>query len=150
MIASTTAQVALAAGTPAQAVDGAREAFTIDPASLEYRLLYARVLRLQGAASDAALLLVGLPDETLAMAVVAEELALAFDAEGRFEQSAQAWHRTRVHGANARLLSEEGLSLVRASNLAAAARVLDELRALGGATAEVSRLDAAIHNAAQP
>ena len=117
---------------------------------MEYRLLYARVLRLNGASEDAALLLNGLPELTLAMPVVAEELALALCATDRFAQAAAALRRTRVHGTNARLLAEEGLALVRANELAQAARVLDELRTVTHASKDIARLESAITLAAQP
>ncbi len=150
VLASTAAQIQLALGEPKLALNAARAAHTLDTESMEYRLLYARVLRLNGASEDAALLLNALPESTLAMPVVAEELALALGATGRFAQAATALHRTRVHGTNARLLADEGLALVRANDLAQAARVLDELRTLAHAIQEIARLESAIKEAAQP
>ena len=150
VLASTAAQIQLALGEPKLALNAAREAHSLDTESMEYRLLYARVLRLNGASEDAALLLNGLPELTLAMPVVAEELALALCATDRFAQAAAALRRTRVHGTNARLLAEEGLALVRANELAQAARVLDELRTVTHASKDIARLESAITLAAQP
>lgn len=148
VLASTGAQVFLASGTPALALDGAREAFLINAENLEYRLLYARVLRLQARSHDAALLLVGLPDATLATPVVAEELALALHEEERFSLAAQAWQRTRVHGVNARYLAEEALARIRANELSIAARVLEELRVAPDAASDLLRVEQALRAAA--
>ncbi len=149
VLASTRAQIALASGNPNSALADAREAFTSDASSLEYRLLYARVLRLCASSNDAALLLAALPEASLANPAVAEELALALSAQERFSQAAQAWRRTRVHGVNARRLAEEALARIAAQELSLAAQVLEELRVAPHAEQETHRVEHALRTAAK-